>query len=266
MDIKEVKKNDKCLILGFAPDSRGLAPIDDDSFDIWPLNELYMEMPKLMNRATAWFQLHGTEPTDVRDPHQALNLSKLNCPVFMWKKHRDIPNSIEYPLAKIMKEFDTYGEGMAPDIPHERDRIYMTNTISWMIVMAIAYEYKEIHIYGVNMAQDQEYKKQRPSCEMYIGWARGRGIKIYLPKESDLCTSWLLYGYDDGSKQMSKQYARSKELTQRINGHQNNRQNHLRAAENDLAAINQLQGAKENTDYMINSGPVGVSNDLSRKK
>jgi len=261
-----IKQRKKVIILGFAPDTRNMAPVDDPTFDVWPLNELYLEMPILREYATGWFQLHGSEPSTIRDPQQKLSLSKLKCPIWMWNVHPEIPNSVKYPREQIMKHFDTYGEGMNPLILHERDRVYFTNTISWMIVLAIYLQYEEIHIYGVNMAQDQEYQHQRPSCEMYIGWARGRGIKVHLPHESDLCRSWMLYGYDDDSAYMKKMYAREGELQQRINAGQQQIAQFQQQIANLSAQQNQLMGAKENVKYCIGLGAPGGTSDLFREE
>jgi len=261
-----IKQKKKVIILGFAPDTRNQAPVDDDSFDVWPLNELYMEMPILREYATGWFQLHGSEPSTIRDPKQKKSLSQLRCPVWMWNQHAEIPNSVRYPREQILRHFDTYGEGMNPKILHERDRAYFTNTISWMIALAIYLQYEEIHIYGVNMAQDQEYQHQRPSCEMYIGWARGAGIKIHLPHESDLCRSWMFYGYDDDSAYMKKMYAREAELDQRINaGGQQLAQLQQQVA-NIQAQHHQLLGAKENVKYCIGLGAPGGTSDLLKSE
>jgi hypothetical protein len=255
MDIKKIKKNKKVIIMGFAPDSRDLAPVDDKSFDVWPLNELYMERSDLKNRATAWFQLHGTEPPTIRDKNQPKSLSELSCPVFMWKKHRAVPNSITYPKDEILEHFDIYGEGMAPEAAHERDRAYFTNSVSWMIAMAIYLKYEEIHVYGVNMAQDQEFQHQRPSCEFFLGWARGAGIKVYLPMPCDLLTAWTLYGHDDSTKYMVKMEARHKELQARINGLRQQRNNAQAQINGWVNQENQLVGALEDTKYVLNLGP-----------
>lgn len=251
---RELQRKDKVIIMGFAPDSRELAPIHDDSFDVWGLNELYMEMPQIRERAHMWFQLHGYEPPTIRDKNQVQSLAALKCPVWMWKPHAGIPNSVQYPLEQILTKFDTYGEGMAPDIPNQRDRAYFTNTVSWMIALAVMFDYKEIHIYGVNMAQDQEFQHQRPSCEFFIAWARGAGKKIYLPIESDLCRSWMLYGYDDGSAFGKKMAARQKELQMRINGIRQQRINAQNQAQNMLNQEYQLTGALENSKYCESMG------------
>jgi len=243
-------QKDKVIILGFAPDTRDMAPVEDESFDLWALNELYLDMPKVAQNASAWFQLHGYEPPDVRDKEQPKNLSQLNCPVYMWGKHRDIDNSVEYPLDSVLSHFDIYGEGMAPEVVEKRDRNYFTNSISWMIALAVFKGYKEIHVYGVNMAQTQEYEKQRPSCEFFLGWARGAGIKVYLPSQSDLLRSWMLYGYDDGTPFMRKLHAREQELTSRRQGMLQEAQNAQNHVNNMNAQANQLLGALEDNKYM----------------
>lgn len=137
MQLSDVKQSDSVIILGFAP-SKSIAPIDRPGWDIWPLNELYTEMPRLEARATAWFQLHGNEPPQVRDVNHKQWLAKLRCPVLLWKRHPEIPNAVPYPLDEIIAEFGTY----------------FTNSISWMIALAIKLGYKRIHLYGVDMAQD----------------------------------------------------------------------------------------------------------------
>jgi hypothetical protein len=259
---KKTKQKDKVMILGFAPDSLRVAPIADPTFDIWGLNELYLEYPQIANNASLWFQLHGYEPPTVRDPHQVKNLGVLKCPVMMWRNHPHIPNSERYPLEEILNFFDVFGEGLATDQPDLRNRAYFTNTISWMIALAIYKGYKEIHVFGVNMAQDQEYQHQRPSCEFFLGWARGMGIKIYLPPVSDLMKSTLLYGFDDGSSFMQKMDARSKELNNRLD-HIRNQKNQLQNQMNQLfQAENQIVGAIEDNKYMIKIGPQGINPQL----
>jgi hypothetical protein len=106
----------------------------------------------------------------------------------MMQRHfNDIPCSVPFPR-KVLEE--KYGA-------------YFTNTISWEIALALHIGVDEIHIYGVNMATDIEYQSQRPSCEYYIGIAKGLELatgkpKIYVPPESDLLKCFYQYGFEDG--------------------------------------------------------------------
>jgi hypothetical protein len=253
--IKEFRKhNDVLFILGFAPDSLKFAPLDALNADMWALNELYLDRPHIAVRATAWFQLHGYEPPIIRDTHQRHNLGQLNCPILMWRKHPGIHNSVPYPLHDVLRYFDIFGEDMAMDQPDLRQRSYFTNSISWMLALGIMMEYKEIHVYGVNMAQDQEFSHQRPSCEFLMGWARGKGIKIYKPPVSDLLLSPILYGYDDASPFMQKLEARRQELMERIEG---TRQQRLQAQEQANQSLQQEQsllGAMHDCEYIMRIG------------
>ena len=95
----------------------------------------------------------------------------------MQDHYDDIPPSVRYP-----KEFV---EAAAGD--------YQTSSISWMIGLAIAESFRnveggfrEIHVYGVDMAQDTEWSEQRPACEYLLGMAHGMGIKTSVPQTSDL--------------------------------------------------------------------------------
>lgn len=252
-------KKTRCALVGFAPDSRDFVArcYDDPTFAIFGINELMCEMPQLSERADGWFQLHGYEPPTVRDPEHSKRLARMKCPVYMWEEHPDIPNSVRYPREEVFKFFDSYGEGMAPEIPEPRDRIYLNNSISIALALLVMSGFEEIHVFGVNMAQDVEMAHQRPSCEFFLGWARGLGIKIYLPIQSDLLRSWMIYGLDDGCAQYQKLYAREEELQGRLNGIRNDRANLQNQAQNALSAENQMAGALEDVRYLISSfGPI----------
>lgn len=266
-EIYEFKKhNDSVMILGFAPDSLKWAPLDAKGIDVWALNELYLDRPKIALRATAWFQLHGYEPPTIRDPQQVRNLGFLKCPVLMWRKHPNIPNSIEYPLKEVLEEFDIYGEDMALDQPDVRQRSYFTNTISWMLALAIRMGYKDIQVYGVNMAQDQEFQHQRPSCEFFLGWARGKGIKIYKPPVSDLLLSPFLYGYDDATAYMQKLEARRTELIERVENTRRQRIGMQEQANQQLQAEQNLLGALHDVEYIMRLGNPTKLDNYSKPK
>lgn len=266
-EVFEFKKyNDSVMILGFAPDSLKCAPLDDQTIDIWALNELYLDRPKIALRASAWFQLHGYEPPKIRDANQVKNLSMLKCPIIMWRRHPGIPNSIEYPLDEVLDQFDIYGQGMAIDQPDIRDRAYFTNTISWMIALAIKMGYKDIQIYGVNMAQDQEFQHQRPSCEFLLGWARGMGIKIYKPPVSDLLLSPFLYGYDDSSAYMQKLEARRIELIERVENTRRQRMGMQEQANQQLQAEQNLLGALHDVEYIMRLGSATKLDKYTKQK
>jgi len=178
------KKKEKVCIVGMYTLTRDQAPFSDDSFEIWGSNDLYSYVP----RVDVLFQIHSRIKIEefARDPN---HIHWLVCndtiPVYMQQEFKDIPMAIKYPLTEIVSEFGDY----------------FTNGISWLIVLAIAMKYKEIHIYGVEMEHASEHASdQKSSVTYFIGLARGKGIKVYLPKDSTLMRSNCLYAFEGENK------------------------------------------------------------------
>jgi len=179
------QRKDRVCIVGFA-NSKKFVPWDKtDDYEYWGLNELYLD-PDIPQNApwSRWFELHYDRFTRKRGKERcedhAERLAKMGIPVYLCKPHPDIPNGIEFPQAVF---------NLFPD--------YWTNSVSYMIALAIHQRFKEIRIYGVDMAQQTEYAHQRPSCELLIGWALGQGIEVYIPPESDLLKSAYRYGFEE---------------------------------------------------------------------
>lgn len=197
LEIKtETKKKTKVAIVGFTG-TREQAPYNDPEFEIWTVNNLYRFVP----RQDRVFELHTREQIAADLTHgvdgktYVEELASMTIPVYMQEKYPDIPPSVKYPLDKMIEEF-----GIERSNTNHKPDAYFTNSISFMIALAIYEGFKEIHVYGVDMAIGVEYIEQRPSCEYYLGIAKGRGIKLYLPVESDLLKTRFTYGYDDFRK------------------------------------------------------------------
>ncbi len=180
--------------MGFAPSSRDMAPFDLPAYEIWGINELYQFIP----RAELWFELHKRDEIEItgRNHKHIEWLKAAKLPVFMQEHYPDIPMSWRYPIEEITHIFGNY----------------LTNTISYMLAYAILQGYGEIHVYGVDMAQDREYGTQRPSCEYFIGLARGMGRKVFIPNTSDLLKCAQLYGYETRWTLWNKMATRKGEL------------------------------------------------------
>jgi len=189
------KPSKKVAIVGFAP-SWGMAPFDDLSWEIWGLNELYVFDIKRANR---WFDIH-TPTVSKEDTKRVGNhwerMAALPCTVYMQDHYDEVPNSVKYPLDEMIAMFGNY----------------FTNTISYMIAMAIAEGYTDIALYGVDMAHDTEYFCQRPSCEYFIGIAIGKGIRVEIPQAADLMKCNFLYGYEEEAANAFDEKLKSREI------------------------------------------------------
>jgi flagellar biosynthesis/type III secretory pathway chaperone len=177
----------KVAIVGFAPSTRDLAPYNNDEWEIWVLNEFESILPQGgATNITRWFEIHQRETVlnSKRDSSYMDKLKNSKIPIMMCQKHEDIPMSEEYPLNDIIQALGTD---------------YFTNSISYMVAYAVYMGYEEIAIYGVDMAQDEEYAKERPSVEYFVGFARAKGIPVYIPPESDICKAPYYYGFQEES-------------------------------------------------------------------
>lgn len=169
------------------------APYDDPTWEKWAINDAFaltrpgnIDMPSIVaaGKVDAWYDLHT--PKLVADK-QAWLQTQHPFPVYLLpgvaeQLGFEVPSARVFPRAEMVEEFGTY----------------FTNTISWLIALAISQlagvDGAEIGVYGVDMAVGSEFESQRPSCEYFIGLARGLGIPVHIPETSDLLKTAVLYG------------------------------------------------------------------------
>lgn len=163
-------------ILGTAETMKD-APFDDPSWEMWSIAPV-IGTPGL-KRVDRLLELHDRDSWGPRVAE--INESKI--PVWMRKHYEEIPLSEEFPIERILGKF----------------RRYFTNSISYLIAHAILEGYTDIALFGVHMANQTEYAKQRPSCEYFLGYAEALGINIWIPEEADMLKAARLYGYEAGS-------------------------------------------------------------------
>ena len=199
----------KFAICGFASSSRGYIPVNDPTWEIWGLNQLYRHIP----RADRWFDIHvnWNEENVPGTDHEGWLRS---CGIPFYMSHRiDAPNAVRYPVERLIAKFNDY----------------FTSTIAFMIALAVdeidqavdariangelvplceggkrmpvtaavraLYSEYVIGIFGVDLIVGEEYFWQKCCAEWWIGIACSRGIQLALPKETALCKQLYRYGY-----------------------------------------------------------------------
>lgn len=217
MDSGFTRLKDKVAIVGFANATRHLAPFDDDSYEIWTINEAgNVRHPSFswVKRIDRLFQIHPrwdfTRENNANDPNHWLWLQNKadtciackgsgceNCVegiytphdirtsvkyIYMQEEYADIPNSIEYPL-EFLRQQNPAGK-------------YFTSSLSYMLMLASMMTYTEISLYGFEMAAQTEYFHQRACAEYLIGYMQGQGLNVKVPSESSLLKGEL-YGYEN---------------------------------------------------------------------
>ena len=173
----------KIAFLGGAPTLRW-APWHDSTWELWAHHSCRNQC---LREPDAFFDLHP--PVLWRDPKKKfwdpryLTWLGLNrTPIYMQEAYKDAPAAIRYPFESVITEFP---------------RGYFTNTVSWMMALALTEGMTHVGLFGCNYDASSEYGPQRGCCEYWLGLAEGRGVHIHLPPGCDLLNRpSLLYGYE----------------------------------------------------------------------
>src|SRR5215468_2054647 len=97
----------KVAILGTVPDTKMLAPYDDESWEIWACSP--GNRGNVLKRITRWFELHGivdmcgVENNDWRDDYFAWLKTK-TFPVYMQEPNTLLPQAKVFPRDELLKE------------------------------------------------------------------------------------------------------------------------------------------------------------------
>jgi len=173
----------KIAIVGGSPSSQMLAPFDDPEWEIWVLGNQLKDYDG--RRVTRVFEIH--DDLSDKDP---------NYPKWLFDQG--------YPMV-VSEKFAFKGDHIAyyptDEVNQILDGEYLSSSPAYMIGFAILKGAREIGIYGVDMAVDNhEFFKQRPEMYAWIAYAKAKGIKITIPKESSLFKGTYVEGRDWGMK------------------------------------------------------------------
>lgn len=168
-------------IVGTAPAHRLQAPFNDPAWEVWACGPANMDLP----RWDKWFEVHDLDYTKAHPDKSAAYLAWLlaNQGPKIVAMHQQPAYGTDkcaaYPRAEVLAEF-----------PED----LMTSSIAWMLALAIMQKPKAIGVWGVDMAQTDEYAYQRPACKVLMWEAGRRGIDVVLPTGCDLLLPSRVYG------------------------------------------------------------------------
>jgi hypothetical protein len=195
----------RVAVVGTAP-SWAQTPWDDPSLEIWSLNDAYMcrdAQGKGLRRADRWYEQHPIDKLWFR-PHDQKVIYAHEIP----EGHYVRPAGHLNWLKDQAKTIPVYLQETPPaDWPanarrfpiEEADRrfgIYWASGPSYMVAHAIMEGYREIHVYGIHLSTEAEYREQRPNFEHLLGIARGLGITVKMAQESPVLKHGWKYGYE----------------------------------------------------------------------
>lgn len=172
----------RVAIVGGAPTTVNEAPYDDPEWEIWGLPW------QIKKRCDVFFEPHTYWATGGYYPNCETReeivgwLNGLGATVYMEKKEPEVGTSVPIPWNEI-----TANTGKATG----GDKPYIESTIAVMLAMAcLELEPGDrVGLWGVDLDVNGEYAFQRPNAEYYIGFLRGRGVKVFVPQKSALLSS-----------------------------------------------------------------------------
>lgn len=199
----------RIAIVGFT-EHRKYAPWDDDGWEKWGLNNLHTVIgEEQTNSCARWFNLHTPELITKDTVHVEWARDYCRVPYYTFDTVDFCDTNVLFPAREMIERFGSN---------------YFTNSISWMIALAMrelepalihwranrpedpqaAAEWDGVYrpiigIWGVDMAATTEYANQRPSCEYWIGVAQGLGYFVSIAEGSDLLQAATMYGMGDDS-------------------------------------------------------------------
>jgi len=167
----------KLAIIGCATQTRDDVDYNDPDLDIWVFNESCTK--DWCKRADGVFQMHmdtiWKNPLNRGDKEHGAWLMSGDTPtVFMLEKYPEVPKSEKYPMQEIV---DKYLGGLTVDSERGR-KDFFTSTIAYSLALGLYKGYKEIHTYGVELADEDEYRDQQPCAMFWMGLIVGNGIKL----------------------------------------------------------------------------------------
>lgn len=167
-------------IIGKCSSTRMDAPLTDSNWEKWALAwDLLPVHDRFYEVHANWRNFLNNE-NDAGAHVRWLKCSKV--PIYMRQAEDDIPMSRAFPFDGIG---DLIGRNIVTGDP------YIESSIAFMMAHAI-YENEignkidRIGLWGIDMHVDSEYGYQKPNMEYLIGFARGRGIKVWVPPQSAL--------------------------------------------------------------------------------
>lgn len=156
----------RVAVVGAAPSFID-APFYNPDWEIWASGSRYCEH---LTRLDRFFEVHGPDSEDLGFLHYRRFLDETTAELWVFSPEIRPVHTI-YPRGAIESRFG---------------RDFLTSSVAWMMALAIHEQVEEIGLWGVEMATESEYKKQRIGCKHFMKLAEELGIKVTVPPDCPL--------------------------------------------------------------------------------
>ena len=167
-----------------------MAKIRSESFDeTWAINSMssaiFHDKVFMMDPPSRFLdgEFAGKQTNSMKDRL----LKKLDIPIYSCVLDKRCPDVVEYPLQKVLEK---------------TKYAYLNNTVAYSLAYAIAFDVKELHLYGIDFSHKNVHfaESGRGCCEFWLAVAISKGIKVNIAHNSSLLDMNVpedqkLYGY-----------------------------------------------------------------------
>jgi hypothetical protein len=192
--MSDARKERRVCIVGTAPTWKE-APWDDPSMEFWCLNDFHLLKPK---RADRWYDLHPFDHMYFHSGGKKI-LSHQVPPGYFIRPQGHLEFLKAQSIPVYVQDASLLGTPNARTFPKADVEAavgpYFASSPAWMVGHALAEGVTELHIYGIHLATEWEYLKQKPNMAFLLGMAAGRGVKIVIPKTAPLLRESHQYAY-----------------------------------------------------------------------
>lgn len=173
-------------LCGIHPD---IADTSAMSGEVWILGAAYQRQG-----AGPWDRVFDVHPIEQTDHHPGILAARPGAwawyqqqakPVYLLDAHPDVPASVAYPRAAIVRRFGA------------RAATAFASSIDHMLALALAEGVDELHLEGVRMHGIGEWYTQRETLGYWIGRAEGMGVTVVTDPLAWLCQPERVYGFGD---------------------------------------------------------------------
>ena len=186
----------RICIVGTAPTWKD-APWGDPSVEFWLLNDMYLLKP---TRADRWFDLHPFHQFYYAKKGATVSAHQIPAGTFV-RPHGHIDWLKSQTIPVYVQDAAWLGTPNAKTFPRaEVERLvgpHFASSPAWMVGLALLEGVTELSIFGIHLATEWEYLKQKSNMAFLLGLAAGKGVKIVLPTAAPLLRESHQYAYQD---------------------------------------------------------------------
>ena len=187
------KTSDKLAIVGSHAESRDKGPWNDESYDLWVINEAPQH--PWCKRYTASINIH--RPETYHNPngnsytdHWKWLQEEHGKPIWMQDIDPEVPDSVKFPLEEMIKNF--------PAAKPNGEDPYFTSSPAYLLALGLYLGYKIIHVWGVDLSSNTEYTFQANCWRYWVGVAKGMlGNNFRIVEGGKHLFKSKLYGYHE---------------------------------------------------------------------